>query len=78
MALQDVVDRVEMAVGDSREHHVVLLLVGHPEQQLGHDLVGAAEIEQAHRGEVELGGAMARARDGPLDPVAEARRRWTG
>src|ERR1041385_2715574 len=64
------IDGILVALGDAREQHEVVLLDRDPQQELGHHLVRAAQVEEPDLGEVELGGAVARARDGLLDPVA--------
>ena len=71
MTLEHVVDGVLMVFSDAREQHEVVLLDRDPQQELGHHFVRAAQVEEPDLGEVELGGAVARPRDGLFDAAAD-------
>ena len=57
---EHVLDRLVLVVAEAVEHHEPRLLLGRGQQQLGDDLVGAAEVEQLDVGEVEQGGERSR------------------
>ena len=60
----------------STTHPAAALGVG--QEELGHHLVGATEVEQLDLGEVEQGGGAVRPGERRLDAVANRGARWPG
>ena len=75
---EHVLDRVVLVLAQAAEHDERGRRAASRQQQLGDDLVGAAEVEQLDVGEVEQGGEAVGAGQGGLDAVAGPRRRWGG
>ena len=64
-------DRLVLILAQAVQHHEPAAALAVGQQQLGHDLVGAAEVEQLDVGEVEQGGEAVGAGQGLLDAVPD-------
>src|SRR6185503_1509192 len=66
-----VLDRLVLILAQPPEDDVAATRLPAGQEQLGDDLVGAAEIEQLDAGEIEQGGEAAGVRHGLLDSVPD-------
>ena len=74
---EHLLDGVVLVVAQTAEHDEPRLLRGLGQEQLGHDLLRAGEVEQLDIGEVQQGGEAVGAGEGDFD-AAGPRRRWGG
>jgi hypothetical protein len=71
VVVQDVVDRLDVVFPCAPQHDVTIRARVGVQQELGHDLVGAAEIEESDSGEVEQCGCRRGLQHRVLNPAPD-------